>query len=165
MSRTATILLDKPGIGFSAAHFTIFSETERERLHGHSFRVALELVAEVNENGLCFDYKIFKKKLLALCDHLDEHMLLPEKSPFLKTEKQDDMIIAHFNGEKIPFLEKDVCLLPICNITVECLSEWFMNQLLLEKNLFSCHLIEKLTVRVYSGEGQWGATSWQKNKV
>ncbi len=46
MPRTV-IEITKEALHFAAAHFTLFSATERENLHGHNFYVALEIEAEV----------------------------------------------------------------------------------------------------------------------
>ena len=43
MNDTVTIRLAKENMKFSAAHFTIFSASERERLHGHNFRVEVDI--------------------------------------------------------------------------------------------------------------------------
>ena len=59
MSDTVTIRLAKENMKFSAAHFTIFNASERERLHGHNFRVEVDIEARMLGNGMCFDYGIF----------------------------------------------------------------------------------------------------------
>ena len=41
---------------FSAAHFTIFSATERERLHGHNYSVSARFVAPQGDNGFSADH-------------------------------------------------------------------------------------------------------------
>ena len=78
-----TIEISKDYLHFNSAHFTIFSATEREDLHGHTFYVRAYVTSPVDDNGLAFDYNILKSKLMALCDHLDEKVLLPERSPHL----------------------------------------------------------------------------------
>ena len=55
------IQIAKQALNFSAAHFTIFSATEREDLHGHNFQVECELASPIDRNGLIFDYKIIVK--------------------------------------------------------------------------------------------------------
>ena len=40
MTQLTTIELSKEYLKFSAGHFTVFSATERERLHGHNFSVS-----------------------------------------------------------------------------------------------------------------------------
>ena len=84
--RTATIELHKDYLHFSAAHFTIFSATERENLHGHNFQVAAFLEGPINDDGLCFDYNEVKTRLKQLCDSLDETVLLPAESPHIEIE-------------------------------------------------------------------------------
>jgi 6-pyruvoyltetrahydropterin/6-carboxytetrahydropterin synthase len=53
MGRLATLYIDKESHKFSAAHFTIFSATERERLHGHNYSVSAKIVAPLGDNGCC----------------------------------------------------------------------------------------------------------------
>ncbi|MEM8769384.1 MAG: 6-carboxytetrahydropterin synthase, partial [Pseudomonadota bacterium] len=69
MSSTAetTIEISKDYLHFNSAHFTIFSATEREDLHGHTFYVRARVTSPIDENGMAFDYNIVKKRLLALC--------------------------------------------------------------------------------------------------
>ncbi|MDC0574224.1 6-carboxytetrahydropterin synthase, partial [Luminiphilus sp.] len=45
MSQLATLHINKQAHKFSAAHFTIFSATDRERLHGHNYGVSARIVA------------------------------------------------------------------------------------------------------------------------
>ncbi|MGB3508259.1 MAG: 6-carboxytetrahydropterin synthase [Microcoleaceae cyanobacterium] len=130
--RLTKIELFKQAMNFSAGHFTIFSESERENLHGHSFSVYVMFEAEVMENGTAFNYSIYKKIVLDICQFLDAVVLLPLKSPYLRIEESDEYVYALFNGdkEKIPFLKRDIKLLPVRNISVDELSHGFMQQLL-----------------------------------
>ena len=68
--RFGSIEIAKHALNFSVAHFTIFSKTERENLHGHNFQVACELTAPVNDDGLMFDYAVIKSVIRNLCDDL-----------------------------------------------------------------------------------------------
>jgi len=160
MTNTATITIQKSGMSFAAGHFTIFSSSEREALHGHSYEIALELTFQVKKNGLNFDYRIYKHKLIELCKSLDQRFLLPTHAIHMTLETTEDYYIAHFNGEKIPFLKKDVMLLPISNTTLEELSRWFLDQLLLDKQELAQYDIQRLTLKVFSGEAQSGASQW-----
>ena len=81
MSRLTTLYIDKEAHKFSAAHFTIFSATERERLHGHNYSVSARIVAEMGDNGFSADYNVYKQRIAALCEPLDEYMLLAGESP------------------------------------------------------------------------------------
>lgn len=160
--RLTTLELYKEDMKFSAGHFTIFSATERERLHGHNFRVHVIITAEILANGMCFDYVIYKKRIRELCDKWDEYMILPTKSPHLQIEQTDTHIYALFNGERIPFLASDVLLLPIANATVEEFSRLMLESLTGDIQELTDFGIHALTVKVYSGPGQSGASSWAK---
>ena len=162
MSRQTTIHIRNQYLKFSAAHFTIFSGEERERLHGHNFAVRADFTAAVGTDGLCFDYNVMKKKLRSLCDSLDEYMLLPEHSPHLKVSKSDDeqTVIARFGEETMYFVAADTLILPLANITAEELSWWLLSRLL-EDNVAEQYEISEAMVDVGSGEGQSASTRWR----
>ena len=103
-----TIEITKDYLHFSAAHFTIFSATERENLHGHNFDVGCVIETPIGGDGLAFDYNLIKDKLATMCDELDERTLLPEQSPHLAFESEGDYLIVRFADERIPFLEAPV---------------------------------------------------------
>ena len=161
VSRQVRIDIAKEAMNFSAAHFTIFSATERENLHGHNFKLGCAVTAPVGDDGLCFDYAIIKRKLRALCDSLDERMLLPSRSPHLKLDRDEHEVRAYYADEVLRFLVRDVIVLPITNITVEALSQHFLD-LLLSDPEFSALPIQALAVRVSSGSGQWGESLWER---
>jgi 6-pyruvoyltetrahydropterin/6-carboxytetrahydropterin synthase len=153
--------ITKDYLHFSAAHFTIFSATQRENLHGHNFDVSCSLDTVVGPNGLAFDYNVVKDRLMALCDELDERVLLPAQSPHLTFEKDAGYLVVCFADERIPFLERDALLLPIRNATVEEFARWFAIRLGADAELRK-QPIESLNVRVSSGPGQWASSRWSR---
>ncbi len=161
MRKLATVKLQKDNMKFSSGHFTIFSATQREHLHGHNFTVAAEITAEYEDNGMAFDYRHYKQKLIALCDQLDGYFLLPGESAHLQIEEHGDYINAHFNREILPFLKHDVLVLPMCNITVEELSRWFIQQLVKDKTELQSFSIKAITIKVSTMPGQAAATTWR----
>ena len=156
--RVIEIDVVKESLHFSAGHFTIFDATSRENLHGHNFRLQAVIRGEIDDTGLLFDYSIIKQILQELCDSLDERVLLPSRSPYLKLRKEDRYMYADFNDETLPFLHRDVLILPIRNITVEELSNWFLDKLG-ENEAFNQLPISNITIRVASGSGQWGVAT------
>lgn len=157
MTRLSTVEIHKEENEFSAGHFTIFSATEREDMHGHNYSVSIAIDVVLGDNGLSFDYRIYRRKCQEICDMLDRRFLLPGTSQFLKLEETADMWIAHFNHERIPFLKRDALILPISNITIEELSIWFLEQLTQDKDQIKSHGIQNITVKVYNGPGQSGS--------
>lgn len=155
-----TIELSEESFGFSAAHFTIFSPTHRERLHGHNYQVKVKLVAEMNPLGIAFDYGIYKKKLIALALQLNSYLLLPGNSPVLQIKEMDSNYEVLFHEDRLVFLKKDVLILPIRNITIEELSSWFLQQLLQDHETLTACKIHAITVSVSNGRGRWGSAHW-----
>ncbi len=151
--KSSIVEIHKEELGFCAGHFTIFSATDREDLHGHNYYVHVAFHVLINENGLAFDYRLFKKKLRALCERLNRHFLLPSQSPYLKLEDAGDMWFAHFNQERIPFLKRDVVILPIHNVTIEELSHWFLSELTKHPEELKKDSIQSMTVKVSNGPG------------
>ncbi len=162
MSRLTTIELFREDLKFSAGHFTIFSATHREKLHGHNYGVHVSLTTSIETNGLRFDYRDYHKKIEKFCRDLNLCFLLPGRSDYLKIEEQGAYYHAHFNGEMIPFLKSDVVILPIVNTTVEDLSCWFIEQLIADKAALEKDGIVAITVKLSSNPGRSGSTSWSK---
>jgi 6-pyruvoyltetrahydropterin/6-carboxytetrahydropterin synthase len=94
MTRLTTLYIDKEAHKFSAAHYTIFSATDRERLHGHNYSVSARIVAPMGPNGFSADYNVYKNRLKVLCDQLDEYMLLAGKSPYQTLVESDGEVLA-----------------------------------------------------------------------
>ena len=154
MNDVVTIRLAKENMEFSAAHFTIFSATERERLHGHNFRVEVDIEAHMLGNGMCFGYGIYKDRVVALCRELNEWTILPTRSEHLRIEEDGAHVFALFDGTRIPFLRADVLLLPIENATLEEFAAWFLGRLGGDREALRAHRIDAIEVRVFSGPGQ-----------
>ncbi len=152
--------ISKEYLNFSAGHFTIFSATERENLHGHNFQVRAAVTAEIGDDGLTFDYVILKRVLRQLCDQLDERLLLPERSPHLRIEREEDSVVVLFADERLQFLPRDVLLLPIRNVTIEELAALLLGRLRDQPEL-ARHAIHAIELGVSSGLGQWAYSRWE----
>jgi 6-pyruvoyltetrahydropterin/6-carboxytetrahydropterin synthase len=150
---------------FSAGHFTIFSATERERLHGHNFQVRAEITAEVQESGITYDYSLTRRKILALCKSLNEYMLLPQFSPHLSVSEDETYYYAQFANDRMVFLKSDTLVLPVKNVTSECLAQWFVEQLIEDKADIEDKRIVAIKVMISITVGQHSTASWQRGSV
>ena len=159
MSENIRIDIAKEYLHFSAAHFTVFSATERENLHGHNFQVEASLRGRVGDDGLCFDYNIVKTRLKTLCDALDEVVLLPGRCPHLDIRVSEAYTVAAFNDERLPFLHRDVKVLPVRNVTVEELAHWLIGELTDDVEIAALPVTD-IELRVSSGAGQWACAVW-----
>jgi len=156
------IEISKEYLNFSAGHFTIFSASERENLHGHNFQVRCNVSASVGDDGMAFDYVVLKRILRELCDGLDERLLLPELSPHLHIERQDGQVTALFADERLVFLERDVLLLPVRNVTIEELAPLLLARLR-DRPEVADRAIRCIELGVSSGAGQWAHACWESS--
>jgi 6-pyruvoyltetrahydropterin/6-carboxytetrahydropterin synthase len=160
VQRRTKIELFKEEMKFSAGHFTIFSATHRENLHGHNFSIHVEIEALVSENGMAFDYGESKKRLFALCRSLNEIVLLPSRSPHLRIREEEGRVIACFADEELIFLKRDVLLLPIRNVTLEELADYLLGTIVADVTREPAHGVSAVAVRAFSGPGQSARMEW-----
>ena len=157
-----TVELQNPAMSFSAGHPTIFSATEREPLHGHRYEVYLALSTQIEGNGLTFDYRHYKDKVLTLCKQLHQTFLMPTESPYLIYDEDDDYYYFTFNQKKMVFLKEDITLMPLANITIEELSRWFVQELIHDELALERHHIARLVIKIFSAPGQSASHTWER---
>lgn len=157
MEQLTTLYIDKERHKFSAAHYTIFSAAERERLHGHNYSVSARIVAPMGHNGFAADYNVYKSRLATLCAELDEYMLLAGDSPYQQVEEEGDCYRVRFADQQMLFLRSDTIVLPIRNATVEEFSRYLLQRLL---QLSGDDDLREIELCVASGPGQKGCASW-----
>ncbi len=142
----------KEDFKFSSAHFTLFSASESERLHGHNYKVELELqAAHLNpETGMIAPAHEIKTHIRAVCESLDEYVLIPKKSKWLKHEVHESQLIVAFHNKHYSFPKEEAILLPLVNITTETLAVYVYDEL---KNK-APDLFSKIKVTVNETHGQ-----------
>ena len=160
MEQLTTLYIDKESHKFSAAHFTIFSATERERLHGHNYSVSAKIVAPMGDNGFSADYNVYKNRIATLCDALDEYMLVGGDSPYQQVEEAGACYRVTHNGQEMLFLQSDTQVLPIRNATVEEFSRYLLQRLIADSGSDDLREVE---LCVASGPGQKGCSTWQRD--
>jgi 6-pyruvoyltetrahydropterin/6-carboxytetrahydropterin synthase len=165
-SKNHTIIeLFREDMKFSAAHFTIFSETEREHLHGHNFHVSALIGTPIKGNDLAFDYTCCRKEIMSLCRLLNEKCLIPDRSSFLKVIREQDAYKINFGKDKFLLPVTDVILLPLENITTEGLAKWFVEQIANNPEQYHIHEANLLTIKVSTAPGQYASVSSNLREV
>lgn len=115
---------------FSAAHFLIFPDGSAERLHGHNYRVFVEIEAQLTRHGLVLDFKEVKPVVRAMLDAWDEHWLIPGEHPVLRvTERGDGVVEVRYRERYYAAPREDVIVLPINNTSSENLATWLGREL------------------------------------
>ena len=67
--------------------------------------------------------------------------------------------LRDFNGERIPFLDRDLTLLPIRNVTVEELAHYLLDTLRRREEIQALD-VQHMVLKCASGEGQWASAQW-----
>jgi 6-pyruvoyltetrahydropterin/6-carboxytetrahydropterin synthase len=122
------LVIDDPKFNFSASHF-IADHDKCERLHGHNYKIKIELVGDINKNFMVRDFKEAKDLVNHQCSKLDHRLLLPEDSPSLVIDQKASQIEVK-SGDKIySFPAEDCRLLPIKASTAEELARYIFTEL------------------------------------
>ncbi|MFA6804667.1 MAG: 6-pyruvoyl tetrahydropterin synthase family protein [Candidatus Methanomethylophilaceae archaeon] len=122
------------GIRFSACHF-IPRHEKCSRLHGHSYIVRLRLEGDIGEEGMIMDFVILKKKLKAMIEEFDHHVLLPGCSPDAKVTKEGDSVEVVCCGKRYVFPAIDVTILDIPTTTAEEMSKMMTERMAAEVDI------------------------------
>jgi 6-pyruvoyltetrahydropterin/6-carboxytetrahydropterin synthase len=153
-----SIDLSKEYFQFSCAHFLIFPDGSSERLHGHNYRVYVEIDAQLSEFGLVIDFRAVKPVVREIVDALDEHWLVPGEHPVLSwRERPDGVVEVRYREKHYAAPADDVLVLPINNTSSENLASWIgreLRRLLLER--FESVRVASLRVAVEETAGQRG---------
>ena len=80
VQRSYAMRVEKERLKFSSAHFLIFDDGTAERLHGHNYRVSVELEAATLSHGVIVDFNVVKRRLTQILDRLDERFLPARQS-------------------------------------------------------------------------------------
>jgi len=153
-----SIELEKEYFKFSAAHFLIFPDGSAERLHGHNYRVYIEIDATLSEHGLVIDFKEIKPVVRELLDSLDERFLIPGEHPVLECSYRDDGVCEiRYLDRYYAAPREDVLVMPMNNTSSENLATWIgreVQRLLRER--FGEVETRELRVAVEETSGQRG---------
>ena len=124
------VVLAKEDFKFACAHFTVFAEGDAELLHGHNYRVAVELGgARLDDHGLLLDVARFKVEIRRLCAELDSRTLVPAASPLVAVERRGEEIEVRFGVRRYLLPAADVLLLPLANSSMELLARMLWERL------------------------------------
>lgn len=152
------VRLEKEHHVFSAAHFITFAGDICERLHGHNYRVAVEVEGPLDENQYVIDFIALRDQLKQITDELDHRMLLPSGHPLIRVTAGDKDVEAVFtpDGRRWVFPRGDCAILPVLNTTAELLARYIAERLRDAIAARNQSPPTRLLVAVDENHGQWG---------
>jgi 6-pyruvoyltetrahydropterin/6-carboxytetrahydropterin synthase len=146
----------KDHLVFSAAHFITFNGNICEHLHGHNWRVAVEVSGPIDENSYVFDFIALRDAAMNLVKSLDHSMLLPTEHPTIRVQSDEKEVLVTFGDRRWIFPKEECRLLPIANTTAELLARWMGQQLTQVILAWPGQQVETVRVEVEENFGQWG---------
>src|SRR5579872_5509555 len=96
------VFLDKADFQFCAAHFCVFPG-ERESLHGHNYRVYVELGGPTDELGYVAEFGWLKRVVRDLVASLDHRVLIAAGCPDLRVEAAEGQVRVHWRDDSWAF--------------------------------------------------------------
>lgn len=151
----------KDSLVFSAGHFITFDGDHCERVHGHNYRVAVEVVGDLDINGYVFDFLALRDQTRAIVDELDHRMLLPSRSQLIRVEEDPPGNLKAIYKERFWSFPKDECVvLPMDNTTAELIADYIGVRLRDSWVKSKTPLPRSMKVEVEECFGQWGIAEW-----
>jgi 6-pyruvoyltetrahydropterin/6-carboxytetrahydropterin synthase len=157
MSASFHVRVAKEQLTFSAAHFiTLEDGALCERLHGHNYRVAVEVSGPLDASQCVFDFIALRDTLAELTRALDHQVLLPTASQHIRVVAEARTVEVTFEDRRWVLPRGDCILLPVENTTAEKLAEHLGGQLLDELQRRYEFRPKKLRVEIDECFGQIG---------
>ena len=157
MAETFAVHIDKGHLKFCAAHFMLFSSTEREPLHGHNYLVSIHLeTSALDRCGCVIDFHQLKEMARQILEPLDHRLLLPADSPHLSIAQNEAETEIRFGDDRWIIPSADCILLPIANSTAELLAQYLGNQLLQAISTRQANSVSRLEIVIEETPGMSG---------
>ena len=124
-----SVVVSKDYLKFAAAHFIAYPGF-REPLHGHNYQMSVRVEAALGPDGYVLDFGLVKRLAKALCEELDERVVLPLRSDCLTLREEGDVVsVTTETGDHFAFPRADVRLLPIVHSSAEELAAYLLERL------------------------------------
>ena len=148
------VVVEKEYLKFSSAHFIAYKGF-REPLHGHNYQVSVALTGTVGADGYVLDFGIVKKVTKAVCEELDERVLVPTQSDCLTVSREGpSVVLVYEDGARFLFPATDCVLLPIAHASAEELAAYVSSRLRADLGSHAMRGITEIEVGVSEAPGQ-----------
>jgi 6-pyruvoyltetrahydropterin/6-carboxytetrahydropterin synthase len=143
----------KDYLKFSSGHFIAYKGF-REALHGHNYRMSVDVEGDLGSQGYVLDFGVVKDIARRLCKGLNEKMLIPAQSDCLEITERDGQCVVRYEDDEFSFPLKDVVLLPIIHSSAEELARYLVGELRQALRAEGIHKLRAIEVGVEETTGQ-----------
>ncbi len=161
-SRQYKVRVTKDDLVFSSGHFITWGGGQCERLHGHNYRVAVEVEDDLGADRYVFDFIALLDLTRALIAELDHRMLLPGRSHLIHVEPDGLNWSVRFDDRRWSFPQDECVVLPLGNTTAELLADYLAGRLLLDFEKRELGRPQVLRVEVEESFGQSAQVEWRR---
>jgi 6-pyruvoyltetrahydropterin/6-carboxytetrahydropterin synthase len=154
MASSFRVHIQKDQLIFCSGHFITYEGNTCERLHGHNYRVSVEVTGPLDTNHYVFDFIALKRLTKEITDELDHRMMLPTKSRLIQVQTNQDQVDVRFENRRWSFPLGDCVLLPIENTTAELLAKYLAGRIKENVKRHSGFTPEAITVELEESMGQ-----------
>lgn len=157
---TYTVRVTKDYLMFCSGHFITYNGDHCERIHGHNYRVAVEVDGVLDHNHYVFDFLALRDLTKAITDELDHRMLLPTLSELLVLSDDGSNWKISYKDRFWSFPKDDCFLLPVPNTTSELLADYISTRLRYDFTTHNHTPPVRLRVEVEECSGQSAMVEW-----
>ncbi len=155
------VRVTKDELVFSSGHFITYDGDHCEPIHGHNYRVAVEVEGELDPNHYVFDFIALRDLTRGLVAELDHRMLLPDRSTLIAIEDDGPSNWrVRYADRRWSFPKAECVLLPVANTTAELLATYLAGRLLEALPARGLTPPRALRVEVEESFGQLAMVEW-----
>lgn len=155
MPSSFRVRVQKDYLVFASGHFAVFSDTAREALHGHNYKLAVSVEGSLDTYGFVLDFGVLKKMSRRIVDSIDHRVLLAEHCRRLQYREDGDVMRVSWDGREIYALPRaEVIMLPVANTTVELMVEYLAGRFRDEFAQAGYHHLTALELELDENNGQ-----------
>ncbi len=155
------VRVTKDYLVFCSGHFITYEGDRCERLHGHNYRVAVEVEGDLDSNHYVVDFIALKDMTRQITDELDHRMLLPSQNHLIRLHDDGANIRVTYRERMWSFPRDECVLLPIANTTAELLADYIAGRMRQEMARRGWATPRLLRVEVEECFGQSAEVEWR----
>jgi 6-pyruvoyltetrahydropterin/6-carboxytetrahydropterin synthase len=159
-----TVRVTKDYLVFCSGHFITYDGDHCERIHGHNYRVAVEVEDDLDQNHYVIDFIALKDLTRAITDELDHRMLLPSRSKQIQLHGDGPNVRVTYRDRYWSFPREECVFVPVANTTAELLADYIGGRLRDAMTNRGWKLPRMVRVDVEESFGQSAAVEWRRDE-